>query len=90
MMELQRVLYHQLTGRVMPVANGATAATQLADLQTACLGQRFLVVLDDVWESEHEQQLSCVDPASASKLLVTTRIRYGLLCFLDCRIRRVH
>ena len=74
-MEMQRVLFQQLTAGPMPVKDGANAATQLEDLQAACIGQRWLVVLDDVWEKEHEQQLSCVDAASASKLLVTTRIR---------------
>jgi hypothetical protein len=75
--ELQRVLFNQLTGAVMPVQDGATAGTQLGTLQAACIGQRWLIVLDDVWETEHEQMMSCVDAASASKLLVTTRIRYG-------------
>jgi len=76
-MELQRVLYHQLTTETLPLKDGANAATQLEDLRAACIGQRWLVVLDDVWETEHEQMMSCVDAASASKLLVTTRIRYG-------------
>jgi hypothetical protein len=75
-MEMQRVLFQQLTAGPMPVKDGANAATQLEDLQAACIGQRWLVVLDDVWETEHEKLLSCVDAASASKLLVTTRIRY--------------
>ena len=75
-MEMQRVLFQQLTTEIMPVKDGANAATQLDDLQAACIGQRWLVVLDDVWEKEHEKLLSCVDAASASKLLVTTRIRY--------------
>jgi hypothetical protein len=77
-MELQCVLYQQLTTKPMPVQDGANAATQLEDLQAACIGKRWLIVLDDVWEKEHETHLSCVDAASPSKLLVTTRIR-GLL-----------
>jgi hypothetical protein len=75
-MEMQRVLYQQLTAGPMPAKDGANAATQLDDLRAICVGQRWLVVLDDVWEKEHEKLLSCVDTASASKLLVTTRIRY--------------
>jgi anion-transporting ArsA/GET3 family ATPase len=74
-MELQRVLYYQLTAQPLAVKGGANAVTQLQDLQAVCIGQCWLVVLDDVWEKEHEQHLSCVDAASASKLLVTTRIR---------------
>jgi len=81
-MELQRVLFHQLTTETLPLKDGANAATQLEDLRAACIGQRWLVVLDDVWETEHEQMMSCVDPASASKLLVTTRIRYGCAALL--------
>ena len=76
-MELQRVLFQQLTAGAMPVTDGANAATQLEALQATCIGQSWLVVLDDVWEKEHEQMMSCVDAASASKLLVTTRIRYS-------------
>jgi anion-transporting ArsA/GET3 family ATPase len=81
-MELQRVLYHQLTTEALPLKDGANAAMQLEDLRAACIGQRWLVVLDDVWETEHEQMMSCVDAASASKLLVTTRIRYGCAALL--------
>jgi hypothetical protein len=76
-MELQRVLYQQLVAESLPVKDGANAATQLQDLQAACIGKRWLIVLDDVWETEHEQMMSCVDAASAAKLLVTTRIRYS-------------
>ena len=35
-------------------------------------------------EKEHEQLLSCVDAASASKLLVTTRIRYSCAALSVC------
>ena len=77
-MELQRVLFHQLTTETILSKDGANATTQLQDLRDACVGKRWLVVLDDVWATEHEQMLNCVDTASASKLLVTTRIRYSL------------
>ena len=81
-MELQRVLFRQLTGENMSVKEGATVETQLADLQTACVGKCVLVVLDDIWEKEQEAMLSCIDPSTTSKLLVTTRIR-GLLQHAD-------
>jgi hypothetical protein len=81
-LEMQRVLYHQLVGEPMSVKDGATVATQLLtqliDLQAACIGKNWLVVLDDVWDKEHEKALNCIDPDSTSKLLVTTRIR-GLI-----------
>ena len=47
-MELQRTLYNHLTGATMPVEDGATAQTQHQALATACVGQRWLIVLDDV------------------------------------------
>ncbi len=47
-MELQRVLYQQLTSEPMPVKDGANAAIQLEELQGVCMGQRWLIVLDDV------------------------------------------
>ena len=47
-MELQRSLFNQLTGNTMPIEDGATAGTQLGTLQAACVGQRWLIVLDDV------------------------------------------
>ena len=47
-MELQRVLFKQLTGDAMPIEDGATAGTQQVTLQAACAGQRWLIVLDDV------------------------------------------
>jgi hypothetical protein len=74
--ELQRALFNQLMGTLMPIEDGATEDSQLVVLQAACLGKRWLVVLDDVWNKAHEKRLSCVDSASASKLFVTTRIRY--------------
>ena len=36
------------------------------------------MVLDDVWDIEHEKLLNCIDAGTSSKLFVTTRIR-GLL-----------
>ena len=32
-------------------------------------------MLDDLWDKAHEKLLNCVDPASPSKLFITTRIR---------------
>ena len=77
-LELQRMLYQQLVGEPMAIKDGATAATQLSILKAACIGKNWLVVLDDVWDKEHEKTLNCIDSDSTSKLLVTTRIR-GLI-----------
>ena len=38
-LEMQRVLYQQLVGEPMAVKDGATVATQLSDLQAACIGK---------------------------------------------------
>eukprot|EP00937_MAST-01D_sp_MAST-1D-sp2_P003028 g3028.t1 len=78
LMEIQRSLFHQLTGNIMSEKTGATGASQLQELQNACQGKNYLVVLDDVWKAEHEKLLNCVDSDTTSKLLVTTRI-CGLL-----------
>ena len=32
-------------------------------------------VSSDMWDAEHERPFSCIDPATASKLLCTTRIK---------------
>eukprot|EP00937_MAST-01D_sp_MAST-1D-sp2_P007255 g7255.t1 len=81
-MEMQRALFAQLMGKPMMAKDDATADSQLEELQAACKGKRWLVVLDDVWDRVHEKLLNCVDAESASKLLVTTRIR-GLLAGCD-------
>ena len=86
--ELQRTVHKQLTGATMPGKEGATAESQLAEMQAACIGLRVLLVLDgpsgcfcfmiiclrtDVWDAElHERMLNCIDPLSG-KLMVTTR-----------------
>ena len=47
-------------------------------LQTACAGCKYLAVLDDLWEAEHELYLNPFDEAglaaSGAKVMVTTRI----------------
>ena len=41
--------------------------------------------LPQVWDSDHEKLLNCLDPASASRLMVTTRIR-GTICKAQQRV----
>ena len=36
---------------------------------------KILLILDDVWEAKHERPLNLIDQDTASKLLVTSRIR---------------
>ena len=47
-LDMQRALFRQLTGDNMPVKSDATVESQLADLKAACVGKRWLIVLDDV------------------------------------------
>ena len=76
--ELQETMMKQIADKAMP--QGEEAATQQARLTllqdaVAAVKGRMLVVLDDPWQAEQVRYLNPLDPATASKLLVTTRIR---------------
>jgi len=43
-------------------------------LQRACLDRSILLVLDDAWDKSHVEMFDCVDPASTSRVLVTSRM----------------
>ena len=75
--ELQDSIHHQLSKQhfAETVKSDADAFTALRD---AAKSSKVLLVLDDVWDPKHEKPLNCIDPNTASRLLVTTRIR-GLL-----------
>ena len=73
-MEMQRVLYQQLTGEPMPSKDGATAATQLEELRAVCTGKRWLVVLDDVWDKAHA---NIVERAEAGKIPLDISVKLG-------------
>ena len=79
--DLQATMYLQITEKPMPqVEDGAAAEREahcLKLLQGAALqvDGRMLVVLDDPWLPAQVQSLTPLDPASPSKMLVTTRIR---------------
>jgi hypothetical protein len=68
----------------MSMANANFQAMQLMQLQTACADCKYLAVLDDLWEVEHELHLNPFDEAglaaSGAKVLVTTRFQFGFLC----------
>ena len=74
MRELQESVHLQLTKAQIP-ESAKTAAMVHNALRDAAKGLNVLLVLDDVWEPQHEKPLNCIDPDSASRLLVTTRIR---------------
>jgi hypothetical protein len=75
--ELQNSIHVQLCGRALPEEAKDQDAIGQA-LKNAAAGAKVLLVLDDIWDSAMEEPFSCVDPATVSRLLVTTRVR-GLL-----------
>jgi hypothetical protein len=62
----------------MPKKSSRNEQMQLAALQQAALGKCALVCIDDIWASEHVAPFSCIDSATSSRLLLTTRIK-GLM-----------
>ena len=67
-------LYLQLTGREL----GASLTTDEKDamLETAAEGQSVLLVLDDVWDRDDCARCAqLLDPATESKVLISTRVR---------------
>ena len=72
--ELQETMVKQIAEKAMP--QGDEMSTQqgrlklLQDAVTAVKG-RILVVLDDPWQAEQVRYLNPLDPATASKLLVS-------------------
>ena len=74
-LELQRQLYSQLVGEVMPSKAGATTSSQRELLQAAAQTKQWLVVLDDIWQAEHEREMNFLDVAASpdAKIFVTTR-----------------
>ena len=68
-------MYYQLTKTQMAVQHDATVASQRGLLQQAAVGEKFLVVLDDLWAVAMGQQLNFVGPdeAPGCKVFATTR-----------------
>ncbi len=46
----------------------------LEALRAAAADRRVLLVIDDAWQVEHERALFCLDEATGSACLVTTRV----------------
>eukprot|EP01043_Picozoa_sp_COSAG02_P048239 COSAG02_NODE_4721_length_5052_cov_14.669695_3_plen_286_part_00 len=70
---LQRVVYEQLTDGMWDM--DADADLKMQRLGDAFHGKRVLLVLDDLWNADHEAQLNGIDRATASKVLVSSRVR---------------
>jgi hypothetical protein len=65
----------QLHQSALPDAVVGDESLSFMALQECCKGKTYLVCLDDVWSCEVERQLNFLDESTASKLLVSTRIR---------------
>jgi hypothetical protein len=74
-LELQRTMHLQLVGQPLDEKNAGTSESQREALQTAAAGKRWLVVLDDIWQVEHEHVLNFADDSSSPdcRVFVTTR-----------------
>jgi Mrp family chromosome partitioning ATPase len=75
--ECRSSIHFQLTDRELPETVTTDREIQ-AVIQNAAKDINVLLVLDDVWDPQHEKALNFIDPNNRSRLLVTTRIR-GLL-----------
>jgi hypothetical protein len=76
LMELQKQVYSQLTNDdKMEAVNKPTVAKLREVLQQAVCGKTWLVIMDDIWQADHERSLNFIDEAAPeSKVLVTTRL----------------
>jgi hypothetical protein len=72
---LQDLLHLQLTGRGFDGERSSTAEERPERLKQAMAGIDVLLVLDDLWEQEHEACLNFVDDTTGSKVLVSSRVR---------------
>ena len=71
--DMRALIHLQLTGEEL--ASDATPEQAKEKITVAMRGRTVLVILDDIWEEEHSSALDFIDTATASKTLVTTRIR---------------
>ena len=72
--ELQASLLFQLNKQVL--SSEVPNDKVMGEVKEAAKGLTVLLILDDVWDVRHERPLNIIDDQdTASKLLVTTRIR---------------
>jgi hypothetical protein len=74
---LRKLLYEQLTDSTWSYADAAEDVQHLR-LGEAFRGSTVLLVCDDVWKPEHEEQINFIDSATASKVLVSSRVHATL------------
>jgi hypothetical protein len=70
---MRELIFLQLTGNELTCSAIPEQANEL--ISATCRGRCILYVVDDCWDASHWKALNFVDPASASKTLITTRIR---------------
>eukprot|EP01052_Picozoa_sp_SAG31_P030464 SAG31_NODE_3127_length_4646_cov_6.057620_2_plen_484_part_00 len=76
----QEQLYLQLTGSELAMELDQEERHDM--LRSAMNGVKLLLVLDDLWEAEHEGRLQFVDKDAGAKVLISSRVR-GLLTGAD-------
>jgi hypothetical protein len=74
--KLQETAYHQMTGDDM--APDFAHDDRCNALRNCMKGVNLLLILDDIWEAEHEEALNFVDFEAGSKVLLSSRIRGNL------------
>ena len=70
---MRGLIHLQVTGEELAAESTPEQAKEL--ITVAMRGRSVLLVLDDIWEEEHSAALDFIDTSTASKTLVTTRIR---------------
>jgi hypothetical protein len=73
--KVQSELLKQLTGEVIPA--DATEDEKQRLLRHGMVGKRVCLLLDDLWEAQHEKWVNFVD-TTLSRVVISTRVR-GLL-----------
>ena len=73
-MMMSSVVYEQLVDNGVWDMDSSDADKQHR-LDEAFRGKNVLLVLDDVWDAQHELSLNLVDERTASKVLVSSRVR---------------
>eukprot|EP01045_Picozoa_sp_COSAG04_P015045 COSAG04_NODE_1165_length_7994_cov_50.104370_3_plen_574_part_00 len=71
--KLQELMHLELTDSKFD--GDPTPEEKLMALKKAMAGKNLLLVLDDLWESEHEELLNFIDDTTRSKVLVSSRVR---------------
>ena len=67
---LQEAVHSQLTGKPF-----GEAEERKEQLRQAMAGKAVLLVFDDLWEKEHAQALDFIDEDTASKVVISSRVR---------------